>query len=349
MHRAAPFAAATRAFSAGGARSLVDKVDDKKLMQEMGGTHMKGESGDKIKSPQNYGFTSVVMPADKDKDGNITESAEAFLSFIGGNRSFPVAAVMDDRRYRLKELENGDVAFFDHLQHQVHMNKDGVFVTGRDDKKVSMQLVEKPQEQGQQSGQQGGQSGGTGVTTFAESGASGGTASGAGQTGGQKKKDGQKARYKKESKKFIDISKDTTEVQHDKKINVKAGKSYKVDAPAISHKGTQYFDKDVHIMGKLYVGIEAYKPSDGSWEAGAPSGGPTDFDDPIEYVTRPPPPLSAEQQAFVAHKRALADKIKITDDGIFIDGDLSLTGNLTVTGDLTINGKVRAKAFETLR
>ena len=42
---------------------------------------------------------------------------------------------MDDRRFRLKELEKGDVAMFDYLQHQMHFNNDGMFMTGRTDKK----------------------------------------------------------------------------------------------------------------------------------------------------------------------------------------------------------------------
>src|SRR5262245_20307798 len=151
MHRAAPFSTATRAYSAGGVRSVVDKINDKTLMQEMGGTHMKGETNDKIEAPQNYGFTSVVMPGTKDKDGNLTEGAEAFISFMGGDRSLPICQVMDDRRYRLKELENGDTAFYDHTQQQFHFNKDGAFLTGLNEKKIRLQLadVDQQQKQGQ--------------------------------------------------------------------------------------------------------------------------------------------------------------------------------------------------------
>src|SRR5215467_10621808 len=98
MHRATPVSTSFRAYSGGGARSCVTSVDDGHFMQEMAGNFMKGESRQKIESPQNYGFTSVVMDADKGQDGAITGSAEGFMTFCGGNRSFPVCAVMDDRR-----------------------------------------------------------------------------------------------------------------------------------------------------------------------------------------------------------------------------------------------------------
>src|SRR3954462_516651 len=114
MHHAASNSTATRAYSAGGSRATVDTADDDKQMQEMSGSMMFGESADKIEAPQNYGFTSVVRPADKDKDGNILDAAEALISYVGGSRSHGVAGVMDDRRYRMKELKPGDTAFFDY-------------------------------------------------------------------------------------------------------------------------------------------------------------------------------------------------------------------------------------------
>src|SRR3974377_140662 len=108
MHRATPVMTSFRAAVSGGARTVIDQVDDSKLMQEMGGNFMKGETRRKVESPQNYGFTSVVMDADMGQDGSVSGSAEGFISFLGGNRSLPVCGVMDDRRHRLKDLQKGD-------------------------------------------------------------------------------------------------------------------------------------------------------------------------------------------------------------------------------------------------
>ena len=65
MHRATPLNTSIRAYTAGGSRSVVDKVDDTKLMQEMGGNFMANETRDAIESAQNYGFSSVVFDSEK--------------------------------------------------------------------------------------------------------------------------------------------------------------------------------------------------------------------------------------------------------------------------------------------
>jgi phage gp45-like len=183
MHRATPLMTSFRAYTSGGARSCIDKADDAKLMQEMGGNFMKGETRSKVESPQNYGFTSVVMDADKDKDGKVTGSAEGFISFCGGNRSFPVCGVMDDRRHRLQGLDKGDVAMFRTKddQQQFHLTQAGGYWSAPDDKTTRMQLVAKNQQQ---------------------------------QSSGSKGQKGQKSVYKdgNDSTLYVDVTKDRTRV-----------------------------------------------------------------------------------------------------------------------------------------
>ena len=183
MHRASPSNTSFRAFSGGGTRSAVDIIDDLKLMQEHAGNFMANETRKGIEAPQNYGFTSVVMPAIKDALGKITDSAEAMISFMGGSRSFPVAGVMDDRRHRLFGLQPGDVGMFRTAldQLQMHFTGNGGFFSGAQDKIVRMQLVAKQQQQ----------SGSGAQTRDASGGASGGAG---GQQGGQQQK-GQKPVY----------------------------------------------------------------------------------------------------------------------------------------------------------
>ena len=127
MHRATPLNTSFRAYTAGGARSVVNQVDDTKLMQEMGGNFMANETRDAIEAAQNYGFTSVVFDAEKGQDGKIAASAETFIGFMGGNRSFPASGNMDDRRHRLYKLEKGDTAMFRGRgdKQQFHMTQDG--------------------------------------------------------------------------------------------------------------------------------------------------------------------------------------------------------------------------------
>lgn len=214
MHRMTPLTTAVRAYSSGGSRAVVEKVDDNPMMQEMKGGIMFGEQREKIESPQNYGFTSVVRDATKGGDGQIQESAEAYIMYPGGNRSFPVAAVMDDRRYRLKELKPGDTAFYDWQQQQFHFNEDGAFLTGLNDKKIRMQLSEPDQKQTTDDRQQQDPAKPKSLLALVQPLA--GETAAAPATGGQGQQSGvrnggQKARYKKESKQYIEVNKDKNE------------------------------------------------------------------------------------------------------------------------------------------
>ena len=78
----------------------------------------------------------MVMPADKGKDGQIEGSAEGFMSYMGGNRSFPVCGVMDDRRHRVKGMEKGDSAMYRTREdgQQFHLSDKGNFMTCRNDR-----------------------------------------------------------------------------------------------------------------------------------------------------------------------------------------------------------------------
>ena len=137
MHRQSSLTAGFVGYSSGGARSLVDTVDDETGMQEMKGSMLFGEAREKIESPQNYGFTSVALPAKKGKDGKIEECAEAYINYIGGNRSFPVAAVMDDRRHRPWALKPGENAQYDDAGQMTLMRRNGLFLLSLDDEEGS--------------------------------------------------------------------------------------------------------------------------------------------------------------------------------------------------------------------
>jgi phage gp45-like len=208
MHRATPLNSSFRAYTSGGARGVVDQVDDTKLMQEMAGNFMVNETRSAVESPQNYGFTSVVFDAEKGQDGKIQSSAEHFTSFIGGSRSFPVA-IMDDRRHRLYKLEKGDTAMFRGRgdKQQLHMTQDGGFWTAPRNKTVRMQLVDSDSESNATQ-QQGGQQGSGGVAQ-ADAGGGGGTS---GQQSGGQQKRGQTSLYKDGQKSFryVDVTKDKT-------------------------------------------------------------------------------------------------------------------------------------------
>jgi phage gp45-like len=212
MHRATPLNAIFRAYCAGGARSVVHAVDDSKLLQEMAGNFMSGESRKAVEAPQNFGFTSVCFNAEQDAMGKMV-GAEVVQNFLGGNRSYPVAGAMDDRRHRLFNLLQGDTAMFRGRgdKQQFHMTQDGGFWTAPQDKTVRMHLLAENSESN--STQQQGSGSGSGsapAVSALDGGSSGGGSNGSG--GGQQQNKGQQPRYKdgQKSSMFVEVTKDKT-------------------------------------------------------------------------------------------------------------------------------------------
>jgi phage gp45-like len=156
MFRQTPLTSAFVGYTSGGARTLIDTIDDGKMMQEMKGTMMFGEARDRVESPQNYGFSSVVRPATKGKDGQIQSCAEGFMSFMGGNRSFPVCSIMDDRRYRPYGMKPGENAQYDDLGQMTILRRTGLYLLSLDGPDDSQQESSGGAAPGQHDGSSGG-------------------------------------------------------------------------------------------------------------------------------------------------------------------------------------------------
>ena len=162
VYRHTPLASAMRGYTAGGSRASIGPIDDSKLMQETNNCQgMRGESWGRMEAPQNYGFTSVTADPDEDeKTGMRKDSAEGMVSFMGGNRSFPVMGPTDDRRHRLfnlaKDAAKGAVAMFGLREwgQQFLNTEDGMHMTGNKEKKIRISLVENKNGKQQQQGQQ---------------------------------------------------------------------------------------------------------------------------------------------------------------------------------------------------
>ena len=277
MHRAPPAHTLQRSYSAGGSRALIYTVDDAQLMQAMNGSGMKGETFKPSQisdlkgpeAPQNYGFTSVVADATKGADGQIDQCAEGFMNFMGGNRTFPVCGVMDDRRHRLinlaKDAAKGAVAFFGLKDwgQQFLNTDDGMYMTGNTQKKIRMALVQNQngQTQQQQPGQQAlprkfkSKSGVEfDIETFvveprATNGGGGGGGSGSGGQQGTSQPTGQKTLHKEDS--TIWFQQDSTQAQsnHGDALGRQKGGS---DSTVFygTDNSCQSTDGHSHIMGK---------------------------------------------------------------------------------------------------
>lgn len=71
-----------------------------------------GEVKDGMEHLEPYGFTSCPH-----------EGAEALAGFMGGDRSHGVVIVVSDRRYRIQELEPGEVAIYTDEGDKVHFKR----------------------------------------------------------------------------------------------------------------------------------------------------------------------------------------------------------------------------------
>lgn len=85
----------------GVARGIVRLVTDGGGLQLIQVGLMANETRANVERMQEYGFTSVPLPG-----------AEAAVIFVGGERGHGLVIAVDDKRYRLKGLQGGEVAIY---------------------------------------------------------------------------------------------------------------------------------------------------------------------------------------------------------------------------------------------
>lgn len=82
-------------------RCVITLIDDAAKLQGAQVMLLADEVGDQVERFQNYGFTSVPKPG-----------AEGIYLALGGDRKHGVLVAVDDRRFRLKSLADGEVAMY---------------------------------------------------------------------------------------------------------------------------------------------------------------------------------------------------------------------------------------------
>jgi len=94
-------------------RAVVRLVYDDPKMQELQLAIFAGEIRDKVERWQDYGITSHPHPG-----------AEALVLALGGNTDHGAVIRVDDRRYRLVGLAQGEVALYDDQGQVLHLMRD---------------------------------------------------------------------------------------------------------------------------------------------------------------------------------------------------------------------------------
>ena len=98
-------------------RAIVTLVNDATMIQSVQLEGLPDEILDDVERLQNYGFSSRPHPG-----------SEALFAAMGGQRQHPVVFVVDDRRHRIRELEEGEAAIYtsenrDDSPHRVHLKQ----------------------------------------------------------------------------------------------------------------------------------------------------------------------------------------------------------------------------------
>lgn len=98
-------------------RAIVALTDDSRSLQTMQVELLADEAQDGVERFGQYGLTSRPFA-----------EAEALAACVGGLRSHMVVIAVEDRRYRLRNLAEGEVALYDDLGQVVHLKRDGIHI-----------------------------------------------------------------------------------------------------------------------------------------------------------------------------------------------------------------------------
>jgi len=103
------------------ARGIVELSDASKMLQSLQVTVLKDEVLDNVEHFEQQGFTA------RPKKG-----AEVILLSPGGNRSSAIAIMVADRRIRIKDLGEGEVAMYDDANNLIHFKQDNTIAVKAD-------------------------------------------------------------------------------------------------------------------------------------------------------------------------------------------------------------------------
>lgn len=97
------------------ARAIIEASRDDSGVQMVQVTVLDGEVHNEVERAQPYGLTSRPFA-----------DAEAVFLAVGGTRSHGIIIDLGDRRYRLKNLEEGEVALYDDQGQTIILKRDGI-------------------------------------------------------------------------------------------------------------------------------------------------------------------------------------------------------------------------------
>lgn len=93
-------------------RAVLSTISDGEGIQVVQIKTLATRTADGAERFQNYAFTSVPLPG-----------AEGILAAVMGNFDHGIVIAMDDRRYRVKDLQPGEAAMYTHKDKEAHKHR----------------------------------------------------------------------------------------------------------------------------------------------------------------------------------------------------------------------------------
>lgn len=100
------------------ARGTVKLINDALKFQELQIGLLAGETRSNVERIQQYGFTAHPLPG-----------SEHLTLFLSGHRNHGITIAVDDRRYRVTGLVQGEVAIYDDQGQTIELKRDKILVT----------------------------------------------------------------------------------------------------------------------------------------------------------------------------------------------------------------------------
>ncbi len=106
------------------ARAAVRMIDDSRGTKVAQADVGAGDTRSGIEHFQEYGFVSRAKPPDA------TKGPEGIALRVGGDGAHTVLICVGDRRFRLRNLVDGEVALYDDQGQKVHLTRSGIVIDG---------------------------------------------------------------------------------------------------------------------------------------------------------------------------------------------------------------------------
>lgn len=102
-------------------RAVVKAKRPDRAMRTLQTEHLLGDVREDVEHFEPYGFTSEPHLG-----------AEVLAASINGDRNHTIAVIVSDRRYRIKDLKDGEVAIYDDLGKVVILKREEILVDAKD-------------------------------------------------------------------------------------------------------------------------------------------------------------------------------------------------------------------------